>query len=186
MLKEFPRGLEDSSGRIAEFFLFGKVRTGDPHYQKEARDCLAITDPQAREICAIRLIRKRQPSDPKNPKKLVMKDLLFETAAFLDLKSKEELERLEVLTTIDSIADFVCHADLITLLKERNSDSFRIAKLDYSKHPKTLEDPESSKADLLVGDIPDPAENPRAYKERIIEIAQHNAKILKTKMPVGL
>ena len=95
MLKEFPRGLEDSSGRIAEFFLFGKVRTGDPHYQKEARDCLAITDPQAREICAIRLIRKRQPSDPKNPKKLVMKDLLFETAAFLDLKSKEELERLE-------------------------------------------------------------------------------------------
>lgn len=182
MLREFPRGLENS-GKVSEYFLFNKVRTGDLAYEKGAKACLAIRNPEEQWVCAVKLIRKHQPFDPKHPKKKFLNDWLEATAEFLD---KRERDRLEVLTAVDSIVDFKFHADALMLLRDGSSSRFMVAKADATEHPKTLEDPEASEADMLISNIPDPSEMPNDYKDKLRELGRATAAALKTKTPIEL
>lgn len=182
MLREYPRGLENS-GKVSEYFLLSKVKTGDPAYEKEARACLSIQNPEAQWVCAVRLIRAHQPFDPKNPKKKFLRDWLEATAEFLDEK---ERDRLEMLTAVDSMVDFKFHADALVLLRDGSANRFMIAKADATEHPKTIEDPESSKADILISYVPDPLERPNDYKDKLHDLGKETAKVLKTKAPIEL
>lgn len=182
MPREFPRGLEES-GKVSEYFLLNKVKTGDPAYEKEARACLSIQNPEAQWICAVRLIRAHQPFDPKNPKKKFLRDWLEATAEFLDEK---ERDRLEVLTAVDSVVDFKFHADALMMLRDGSANRFTIAKADATEHPKTIEDPEASEADILISNIPDSLDKPNDYKDKLRELGKETAKVLKTKAPIEL
>lgn len=184
MRRETFRTLEDS-GKVSEYFLLRKVRTGDPAYEREARVCLSIRNPEAQWVCAVRLIRAHQPFDTKHPKKKFLNDWLENTAEFLNL-GKEDKGRLEVLTAVDSIVDFKFHADALMLLRDGSANRFMIAKADATEHPKTIEDPEASGADILISNIPDPLEKPDDYKDKLRELGRATAKTLKTKTPIEL
>ncbi len=125
--------------------------------------------------CCIKLVKKFQPFDPANPKKLFLKDLLNEFAQKAGF-SGENKKKIRAFTAVDSIIDKKMGTDAFFEIKE-NDGTNSILRLDGSINRGKINDGDS-KADVLLdlNQLPDPMEDPDEYKIYLQNAAEELAR----------
>lgn len=163
----------DRRGKIAEIFLLGRPRL-DPQL---AEKYVSFAE-------SVKMVRGAQPWDPAEPKKPFLRALKEEMAEELGLKSVEEKKRLKIFTAVDSPLDRWHHADLFVELEDEKGEKSKIVTNDNSIKSRKISE-ETTKADVLFGEVPDPDEDKDGYKEAIRQIAKDNIKALNSKQYIG-
>ena len=87
---EYYNDQVERRGKVAEFFIFGRVKIDNPDYAKGLKQCLG-KEGKERVDCALNLVKQYQPFDPEKPQKKFMRDILEyfrDNAGFKEGKDK--------------------------------------------------------------------------------------------------
>lgn len=164
-LEQFPR----YTGREFEADMLGEVDIFSPKFQ-EALNKVVITGEDGRRFVSYRdaldLVKKFQPADPKNPKKDFLRELRLAVAEKLGLETTEELETISAYTAVRTPLDVYHGVDGFIEIKSQKQPA-EIVTLDLSLNPE-----KEIKADIFVGELPDPDENEDAYLQAIEDLAE--------------
>lgn len=167
----------EKSGKMAELFLFGRVKIDNPDYERGLKACLAQKG-QERIDCEFELIKKFQPFDPNNPQKKFMRDLLEYFRGNAGFKDEKDRKRARIFTAIDSIVDKEQGTDVFIEIEEKDSNRTRLSG-DGTLNAKKVFD-EYSKADVdavfNIADIPDSQEKQEDYMRAVQKIGQEFVK----------
>jgi len=173
-MREYFRSTEERMGKIHEHFLFGDVTTGKNRMRyEEALKQAMIENKMAKNPSDIpfnallNLVRNVQVGDPYNPSKLVMRDLRESVVKKLGLNQKTA-RSLGLYSAIGTPLDSK-GVDVFIQWKTENGQ-IKIATIDATINPRKIEE-KNIKADVLVGEIPDPEENLKLYQAFIDRIA---------------
>lgn len=162
MAKGDTRGRDFWSGRLSESDLFGDFKTtpaGVSAFKAEVSERGYIT--RAR---AIELIRKHTQEDPTNPTRPFAKELRLAVAEELGLESDTDLDNLRFYSALGTPLDVFHGVDgWIEFRPEGGSP--RVVTIDVTLDPAKLE----HKADVIVHEVPDPAENEKRFLKLVYE-----------------
>lgn len=167
------RSPEFYSGKELEYDLFGAIDTGNPEYQK-ALKAAAAENGYVRRWEAMDLVKKFQSQDPTNPQKDFLRELRNSLTEIFDLNDEKEMDRVRAYTAIGSprptpldvfhgIDAFITYSD---------KDGEYAVTFDASHRKKE----EAVKADIIVGEMPDPNRESEDFLDMVGEIAQRVAR----------
>ncbi len=172
MYKEakFHGGSQERSGALSEHFLLGTLHT-------ETKIYLPYRE-------AVKLAKDLQQDNPVNPKKPFMRDLRNAIAGKMDFKGAEDATRLKIYTAVGTPLDHYHKADMFVELEDESGKKSKIVTGDATINKEKIAD-NDKKADVLIGEIPDPMENKEEYDFAVDELAEKFAAVLKTKPSLG-
>ena len=172
MYKEarFYGGSQERSGALSEHFLLGSLHT-------ESKLYLPYRE-------AVKLAKDLQQDNPVSPKKPFMRDLRDAIVRKMDFKGDKDAERLKIYTAVGTPLDHYHKADMFVELEGEGGKNSKIATGDATINKEKIAD-KDKKADVLIGEIPDPAESKEEYNFAVDELAEKFAVVLKTKSSLG-
>lgn len=181
MFERVSRNNPEKFGKYNEVFPLGKINSADPEYIQESEKCGGL--PAYRKWgCAIDLVKKYQPSDPTNPQKPFLKDLKLEIAELLKLESDKDLDRVRVYTAVNSILDIDFGVDALVEFEDDEGKT-RMVTFDITLNQAKIKGDLAANADIVIDNIPDIITEKSKYFEKLSELAEETAKILKTRKP---
>src|SRR3989344_3568712 len=177
-IENFVGGRE---GTEFEWDIFGAVDAKNPEYQKELEK---VTKPNGFVFFrdALKLVKKFQPGDPKNPERGFARDLRIEIIDQLGLTEEKDMDKVKFYTAIGSPLDKWHSIDGFFEIEETNGQIIRIT-LDATTIDKEekIKRGQEIKADIVVGEkwlnLADEEKRP----EKINEFAKEIVNIFKAK-----
>lgn len=166
----FHGGSQERSGALSEHFLLGSLHT-------ESKLYLSYSE-------AVKLAKDLQQDNPVNPKKPFMRDLRNAISRKMDFKDSKDAERLKIYTAVGTPLDHYHKADMFVELEDEGGKNSKIATGDATINKEKIAD-KDKKADVLIGEIPDPTENKEEYDFAVEGLAEKFAAVLKTKPSLG-
>ena len=132
---------------------------------------------------ALAVVREFQPWDPTNPQKELARELRLAVAEALDVP-EEKLDTVRFYTAVGSLLDSIHGVDaIIEVTDDRGQVSS--ATLDLSlRREKTAAD-YRAKADVVIGDLPDPNEEEAAYLAAVETSAKELAERIRAQQRGG-
>jgi len=168
-------------GTEFEWDIFGAVDTKNPEYQKE----LAKVTKQngfVFEHDALKLVKKFQPEDPRNPERAFARDLRIEIIDQLGLTEEKDMDRVKFYTAIGTPLDKWHGIDGFFEIEEANGQIIRIT-LDATTIDKEEKNKRGQeiKADIVVGEKWLNLADEEKLPEKIKEFAKEIVNIFKAK-----
>lgn len=156
--------------------LLDEVDIRDPRYEKALRERISI-GPRGRYVNykdAMELTKAFQPADPTNPKKDFLRELRLAVIDELGLNAGAE-ERVKAYTAVGTPLDKLHGVDGFMTIKTEDGAEVAVT-FDV-----TLRDKAYKKADLVIGEPPNPHEDEEGYLKLIEEYAAQIADKFKQK-----
>ncbi|KKT56108.1 MAG: hypothetical protein UW81_C0011G0010 [Candidatus Giovannonibacteria bacterium GW2011_GWC2_44_9] len=163
-------GGEERRGKLSEHFLLGSLNT-------ETKMYLPYRE-------AVKLAKDIQQDNPASPKKPFMRDLRDAIVHKMDFKNAKNAERLKIYTAVGTPLDHFHKADMFVELEDEDGKNSKIATGDATINKEKISD-KDKKADVLIGEIPDPTENKEEYNFAVAELAEKFTAVLKAKLSFG-
>ena len=177
-IENFVGGRE---GTEFEWDIFGAVDAKNPEYQKELEK---VTKPNGFVFFrdALKLVKKFQPGDPKNPERGFARDLRIEIIDQLGLTEEKDMDKVKFYTAIGSPLDKWHSIDGFFEIEETNGQIIRIT-LDATTIDKEekIKRGQEIKADIVVGEKWLNLADEEKLPEKIKEFAKEIVNIFKAK-----
>lgn len=155
------------SGRELEYDLFGTMDTSNLGYQK-ALGQVADSRGYVKRKEAMELVKKFQSQDPTNPRKDFLRELRNALLEIFSLVDEKEMDRVKAYTALGS-------PHLTSLDFWHGTDAFITYDEDGKEYAVTLDasqrKKDAPKADIVVGEMPDAAEETEKFLEEVDKIA---------------
>lgn len=102
--KRYENFIGGAEGTEFEWDIFGAVDTKNPEYQKELKK---VVKPNGFVFFrdALKLVKKFQPGDPRNPERAFARDLRIEIIDQLGLTEEKDMDRIKFYTAIGTPLD---------------------------------------------------------------------------------
>lgn len=159
-------------GREHERRLFGAIDTDSLDYRR-ALDKVAR---QGRDIKkyvgyddAMSLARGFQPGDPTNPSADFLRELRLSVLEKLGIEDEGQAELISAYTSVGTPLDVFHGVDGFIVVSHEGYDI--PITFDATLRREKLEERGTQKADILIGDVPDPNENESKYLAQIDKVA---------------
>lgn len=165
MRHEMPRQFEERSGKLFEYFLFGDITLKNLKYREELSK-LHSRGGYMPYHEALELVRSCQKENPVNPTRSFLRDLRNHIARQLGLTQKDD-HSLAIYSAIGSPLDIFHGVD--AFIELRRGDKVQYVTLDATINE--IKQGQSIKADIMIGDIPDPMEHKDQYEKELETIA---------------
>jgi hypothetical protein len=166
------RGMK--AGREFEADLLGTAEINDPKYADEVRKIVKeIGKPYIPYRQALELVKNFQSGDPTNPKKDFLRELRLAVADKLGLETDEDLEGLRAYTAVGTPLDILHGVDgFISFGAPDKKEGIVTFDVTLQEDKQTG----GGKADLIIGDLPDPDEDEAGYLAAIEKVAEQIAR----------
>ena len=175
---------EDRSGKNVEHFLMGDVTKGRNSLRyEEALKRVTERLHRTQNLSylpfrdALGLTKEVQEGDPIAPKKRFMRDIREAVARKLGLDD-EAARNVGIYSAVGTPLDGYHGVDAFIEWKNTKGES-KIATLDVTVNQEKLAE-NRAKADVLIGEVPDPEENLKSYHALIDHIAEQAVLRLKS------
>jgi hypothetical protein len=174
---------EFNTGREHEYSLFDQVDVNAPEFVAQLKKYAADSGNRINRRDAIQLAKDFQPGDPEQPTKQFFNDLRIEIMDKLDDADIDA--EVKAYTAVNTPLDIAYGTDAFITIEVDGRE--HVVTLDATINPEKLS--RGHKADILVGNIPEPNEGPQAeeqYLETVEQIAALAIKELRNKMSGGI
>lgn len=165
------------SGTEFEYDMFGEVNVRDPEFRAEMAKLGAKESGYLPYDRSIELAKKFQPGDPTNPRKDFYRELLIALQEKLGINP--ESGDLRAYTAVGTPLDKFHGVDAFVTLGRGGREL--TVTMDATLRKEKLEG--GWKADVMVGEVPDPEENEDAYLGAIETVADKLASKFKDQLP---
>ena len=173
----------EKSGPIQELDLLGSVDAANAKYREALHAYLARNKPWIDKIArrenvspeekeklffeAVALVESFPAEDPTQPSKPILRDLRLQVAEKLGMED-EDLDRIKAYTSVDSPLDILFGGDMFLRIDGRDPDRASVyITFDYTTNP----DKKTTKADVLIKELPDPDLEEEKYIKAVDEVA---------------
>lgn len=126
---------------------------------------------------ALTVVREFQPGDPTNPKKELARELRLAVADVLGIP-EDALDRVRFYTAVGSLLDKIHGVDGVIEVADANGN-VTTATLDLSLRGEKQASDYRAKADVVIGDLPDPKEEEDAYLAAVDAAANTLAEVIR-------
>ncbi len=114
---------------------------------------------------ALTVVREFQPWDPTNPQKELARELRLAVADALGVP-ENQLDRVRFYTAVGSLLDRIHGVDAIIEVTDDRGETSAVT-LDLSLRAEKSQSDYRAKADVVIGNLPDPQEEEDAYLEAV-------------------
>lgn len=165
-------GREFYSGKMNERDTFGEPKRGKGY--TAAWRAKAAESGYLKFDDALKLVREHLEQDPTNPAKPFAKELRLAVIDGLGLETDEDMDRVRFYSAIGTPAD-VFHGVDAWMEYETPNRQRLVITLDATRNPSK----DSAKADVVIPEISDPAEDEKKFLEQVGTYGEEIAHMLR-------
>lgn len=181
LTKQYENFVGGGEGTDFEWDIFGAVDTKNPEFQKELAK---VTKPNEFVFFpdAMKLVKKFQPGDPRNPERALARDLRIEIIDQLGLTEEKDMDKVKFYTAIGTPLDKWHSIDGFFEIELENGITVRIT-LDATTidTEKKIKRGQEIKADIIITEKELDLGNEKNLPEKITGIAKDIVEVFKTK-----